>query len=177
MAACERYKKKYYETVRTTLGPHGEIQEFESAQVFQMNVEPPFFKVYIEDICLLHEVSIVASGILYELASKMGFDNVVSLGPSVKKRMCERLEIKSQTLENNLGVLVKKGLIHRIGKGEFELNPNLFAKGDWIAISKRRLEFFKKVQAAKKATFIFEVTHDLDKGTKTIKGSINPKVG
>ena len=61
------------------------------------------------------------------------------LNSSVKKRICSRLDIKMQTLDNALTKFVKKQILFRVEKGIFLPNPYLFAKGSWNEVKELRM--------------------------------------
>lgn len=93
--------------------------------------EPPFIKLYLDDLILLNDLPSSTSSILWEIVSGLRYDNQIILNSSLKKRICSKLDIKMQTLNNALTKFVKKQILYRLEPGIFLPNPYLFAKGGW----------------------------------------------
>ena len=55
--------------------------------------------------------------------------------------MCEELGISAPALRNNISKLCKTGVIRHSSYGEYQVNPNYFARGDWASIVKQRMDF------------------------------------
>lgn len=101
--------------------------------------EPPFIKLYIDDLILLNDLPTKSSAILWELIKNMSYDNEIALNAYRKKKIIENLNIKMSTLNNALSSFVKKEILYRVGSGTFMPNPYLFAKGSWEDISNLRM--------------------------------------
>lgn len=71
----------------------------------------------------------------------MDYENMITLTSRSKKEIAERVGIKMQTFDNYLRKLVDAEIFKRIGRGEYKVNPNLFARGDWTDISRQRDEW------------------------------------
>ena len=63
--------------------------------------------------------------------------------------MSEKLGINDQSLRNSIGKLVKAGVIQNTGRGEYQVNPFLFARGEWKNIVEQRQEFTLKITYSK----------------------------
>ena len=114
----------------------GEVVSTETEKVYTFPSEPPYIKLYINDLAKLYGLSSGCSKFLYELISMMDYDGIITIVKSTKNRICDRLGIKLQTAENNLQRLLKSGVIIRHERCEYIANPNLFAKGSWTCIRK-----------------------------------------
>lgn len=66
---------------------------------------------------------------------------MITLTSRSKKEIAERVGIKTQTFDNYLRKLVDAEIFKRIGRGEYQVNPTLFARGDWTDISRQRDEW------------------------------------
>ena len=140
----------------------GELKESISSRTHYLPPEPEFIKVYIERINMLYELPKGCPNLIYELASKMDYDGIISIGSATKTKICDRLNIKKQTFDNYIQKLLKKSLIRRVSRGEYELHPNIFAKGQWSQIHNRR----RKWTGANIHIFLNS------KGKETIKGKL-----
>lgn len=101
--------------------------------------EPPFIKLYLNDIVLLKNLPSSCSSILYELMKLMTWDNKIVLNSSIKKNIMAALNIKTSTLNNTLSQFVKKKILYRLDVGIYMPNPYLFARGDYSDINQLRL--------------------------------------
>lgn len=101
--------------------------------------EPPFIKLYIDDLILLNDLPTKSSAILWELLKNMSYDNEIALNSYRKKKIIENLDIKMSTLNNALSSFVKKEILYRVGSGTYIPNPYLFARGSWEDISDLRM--------------------------------------
>lgn len=101
--------------------------------------EPPFIKLYLDDLILLCDLPTKSSAILWELIKNMSYDNEIALNSYRKKKIIETLDIKMSTLNNALSSFVKKEILFRVGPGTFIPNPYLFARGSWDDIAELRM--------------------------------------
>lgn len=53
----------------------------------------------------------------------------------------DNVSISEGALNNMMTGFVKRDIIRRIGKGVYQLNPFMFAKGNWSAIRKIQMEW------------------------------------
>lgn len=119
----------------------GEIQHKTTENVSYMPTEPPYVKVYLDDIAKLYGLPKASSSLLHCLLRKMDYDGIITLVAASKKRIAEELGVKQQTVANNIQALLKADILKRSGRGEFMFNPNLFAKGEWKNIYKQRNKY------------------------------------
>jgi hypothetical protein len=154
--------KKILQVVETHMVDHetGTVKESTTEQVVRIPAEPPYVKLYLEDLGRLLDLPAGPRDILYSLARKMDYDGLISLTAAGRQRIADAHGLKIQTLNNYLSTLVKRDVLKLIGRGEFEMNPQLFAKGDWREIQRRR------------AAFTLTVTYSAD-GKRTLKGEVS----
>ncbi len=133
----------YSEMTRTINYETGVVNEEERKKIIKLPQEPPYVKMYIEDLGAVLNLPVGVRGLLYALVQRIDYDGIITLGSTSKKRIAERLKITVGTFDNYLTKLVKTGVLKRIGRGEFEINPYLFARGDWADIRRRRDIFGK----------------------------------
>ena len=120
------------------INKEGEVYAEISEKLFNIPSEPPFVKLYVQDIVKLNNLPKGNSGVLYELIKVVDYQNEINLNPRIKQRICSILNIKPSSLNNAISKLLKKNIICRLGRGSYFLNPNLFAKGSWSDIRKMR---------------------------------------
>jgi len=103
---------------------------------YNLPIEPPFIKLYTDNLSALFKLSGGENGVLYALAKRVDYDGFLTINTPMKKRIAHEIGSKSlAAVSNAIAVLKREGLIKNTGeRGEYMLNPNLFAKGDWKAI-------------------------------------------
>lgn len=131
-------KKILQETEHLTVDENGELIEFNSTKTFSIPNEPAYIKLYIQDVIKLKCLPKGNSAVLYELIKQVDYENEINLNPRIKKRICRNLNMTGASLNNVLSKLIKVGIILRIERGSFLLNPHLFAKGSWTDIKRLR---------------------------------------
>lgn len=119
----------------------GEVRQETRENVYRLPQEPRYVKMYIEDLGRLLDVPPGPRDILYHLVRRLDYEGLIGLTPGARQRICETANIKPQTLANYLTTLCKKNVLKHVGRGEYEMNPRYFAKGDWKDIAKRRSAF------------------------------------
>jgi Firmicute plasmid replication protein (RepL) len=136
----QRRKIRYQETTTVT-NEDGTIEQKHHTNIIQFPNEPPFIKLYVEDLTAIFKLPDGTKDLLYSLLMKMDYENMITLTSRSKKEIAERVGIKIQTFDNYLRKLVDAEIFKRIGRGEYKVNPNLFARGDWTDISRQRDEW------------------------------------
>lgn len=124
----------------------GVVIEEVSTNVVRLPQEPPYIKMYVDDLCLLIKIPDSQKQLLMMMLQKLDYDGYVTLSPRYRKSMCQRLGIKDQTLRNRLVALCKSGVMQRHSTNEYEINPRYFARGEWRHISTRRDAFEMRIK-------------------------------
>ncbi len=119
----------------------GEVRSEERTTITRLPQEPAYVKLYIEDLGRILDLPTGPRDVLYSLLRKVDYDGMISMTSGGRKRIAETHKIKEQSVSNYLTMLVKKEVLKIVARGEYELNPHLFAKGDWDSIYRRRGEF------------------------------------
>ena len=119
----------------------GEVKTEEITNVVKIPKEPPYVKMYIDDLAKILELTSGCRSLLYFLIKKMDYEGIITLTKSSRDRLAQQIGVKETAIRNQITQLCQKGILKRIGTGEFEANPNLFARGDWSDIHKRRKNF------------------------------------
>ncbi len=130
----------FQETTLSTDHQTGEIMSSQTNQIIRERIpaEPPFVKVYIQDICALNNVPKSQQDVLYYLIQKLDYEGFITLSTRYRNLICEYLKIKPQTLSNKIQSLMKTGLIKVVGRNEYEVNPFFFGRGLWVDIYNNR---------------------------------------
>ena len=121
----------------------GEISQGEITTIFTgREKEPPFLKMYLDDIEILHRLPKNSGDVLHELLRYMNYQSEITINSLIKKRICEKLEIKNiRSINNFLSQMVKKDVLQRIGREVYVINPYLIAKGEWKDIKGLRVKY------------------------------------
>ena len=128
----------------------GEIIQTETVQTFQIENEPPYFKVYIKDVCRLQELNgRDTPDILYRICAMMGFKNMFLAYKPVKQAIADEIGCTVKHVENVIIKLKKKGILVPVDRAVYVLDPELFGKGKWKDIRDLRLNIEYKEDGTK----------------------------
>lgn len=108
--------------------------------------EPEYIKLYVGEIGRLHGLKSGHRDILLYVASLVAYDGSVVLTVRRKAQIAITLKIATKSIDNALSEFVKTGLLIRMGRSDFELNPFLFGRGDWKSIRERRESFIARLR-------------------------------
>lgn len=124
----------------------GEILEMEQSigtrTIYKQ--EPPYIKLYLQDILYLNDVPKSLTNVLYALLSYVTYADqengmCIPLNGFIKSQIREKCGMDNpRTLNNALSKLVKGNILKRIGTGTYQLNPYFFGRGDWKDIANIR---------------------------------------
>lgn len=121
----------------------GEFSKGERTSTFLgKEKEPNFIKMYLDDIEILHRLPKNSGDVLHELLRNMNYESEITVNSLMKKRICEKLNIKNErSINNYLSQMVEKDVLQRVGRGVYIVNPYLIAKGDWNDIRGLRVKY------------------------------------
>jgi len=110
---------------------------------FMLPVEPPFVKLYTDNLSALFKLTGGENGVLYCLVRRVDFDGFININLALKKRIAREIGTENVgVIANAITTLKKLDIIRATGeRSEYMLNPKLFAKGDWKAIEQMRKLF------------------------------------
>lgn len=137
-------------TERTVDFTTGEVRAETTSNVVTLRTEPPYIKMYIDDLCDLINVPAAQRDLLGLLLQKLDYDGYITLSPRYRQNICEKLKIKDQTFRNRLNLLCKSQILRRVSTNEYEANPRYFARGEWRQIAERRESFEMKIRYSAK---------------------------
>lgn len=89
--------------------------------------EPRFVKVYIDNICTVRGLTTTQTKIYLFMLQHLNDENVSVYGAEAKDEFLNENKITRSTFNNNTSVLIRSGLIDRIGFGEYKIN-NYYAE-------------------------------------------------
>ena len=119
----------------------GEIRS--SEKVLLLPKEPAYVKLYIDDIAKLYSLPKGSSDLMLMLVRKMGYDGLISITAGYKEVMSRELGMKTQSINNSIQKLIKEGILKRVARGEYMMDPSLFAKGEWSDIRRLRDKYLE----------------------------------
>ena len=133
-------KKFKIQEVRTVLNrENGDIIQESTTKKAIFEAEPPYVKMYLEDISRLKQLPQSTNSILTELLSAMNYNNVVPMYKPIKDMICYKLGLSLHTLNKSIDELYRKGILIRKARGLYLLDPHLFGRGTWNDIKQIRL--------------------------------------
>ena len=125
----------------------GEIlsQHKKVIELTKLEPEPDYVKMYVSDLSKLVGLKEGHGRILPFIAASVGYDGFISLAGGRKARIALSAGCSLKSVNNAITEYVKAGILLRAGRAEYELNPMLFAKGEWRNIRERRSSFTAKI--------------------------------
>lgn len=138
-------KKVIQQSESTKTDENGEVTQRTQTKVYTFPKEPPYIKLYLQDIEKLYTLPDGTHRVLFELLKKLDYDGEINLNISVKRKIVENIGWKTvASLDNYISKhLIKKDIFKRIDTGVYAPNPNLFGRGDWKDIYQRREGWIK----------------------------------
>lgn len=116
--------------------------------------EPPFVKLYLQDLLYTQDMPKGLTNIVYALLDQVTYASKglrVYIPTGLKNEIIKQLDIPRQTFNNALVKLCKGNILRRIDTGVYELNPYFFGRGEWKDIDNLRMTW--EYDAIKGKTF------------------------
>lgn len=125
----------------------GEIRNQEI--VYKQSPEPNFIKLYLDCLCSFKGISKSLNPILIELLQHMSFASlqdpeggqIIYLNAELKRRIAKNTNKTVKRIEQALTDFVKANVLKRIAIGTYQVNANLFGRGEWKDIKNIRAKF------------------------------------
>lgn len=109
----------------------------------QMNVpvgdEPPYYKVYLQDLSNVFGLSPAEQVVFRALCSNMSFTNIVVLIKPIKEILEKETGYSFNTVRVTINKLAEKKLLIRQARSVYLVNPKYAARGKWEDIKALRL--------------------------------------
>jgi hypothetical protein len=131
-----------------------ETRQENVVSIRKMEEEPPYVKMYIEDLGRILGLQDGHRRVLMLVAGSVDYEGIVSLTIGRKARIAATLDCAIKSVDNAIIEFTKQGIIKRIGRGEYALDEHLFAKGKWRDIRERRASFKMTVNYSHKGRSI-----------------------
>lgn len=117
--------------------------------IHKRGVEPPFVKLYLDCLCDFKGLSKSLNPILLEFLKYMTYANVdepnggqvIYLNAALKKNIATATGKTVKRIEQAITDFVKTGVFSRIATSTYQVNAELFGKGDWKDIKNIRATF------------------------------------
>ena len=122
----------------------GEVLKKKNTRTYNWGDEPPYIKMYIDDILYLKDLPKGYNSILNEFLKRMTYaghnrGQEIVINSSVKRIISKDLGLSVSHINNTLYDLVKGQVLFRLDIGLYQVNPHLFGKGEWSDIAALRL--------------------------------------
>lgn len=128
----------YQETTHVTDSETGEVKSSQTTTKRKIEAEPPFVKLYIDDVCALNHIPKSQKDVFHYLIKKLDYDGYITISTRYRTLMAKELGVKTQSIANKIQELAKSGLISVEGKNEYKVNPYFFGRGAWVDILNER---------------------------------------
>jgi predicted transcriptional regulator len=133
----------------TVIEESGDVKKQITTQTIISAAEPPYVKLYMNTLLAFKNLPKTAAPVLSELLKHMTYADEEDehggqlLSPTfyTKQRIAKKLNIKVNTIDKTLVSLTKKGVLKRIGRSTYQVNPNMFGRGEWKDIKSIRATF------------------------------------
>lgn len=132
----------------------GEVLTEVETKVVQFPQEPPYVKMYIEDLCMLVGVADADQALLRHLLVRLDYEGFVAITPRIRESIAKSLNITPKTIRNRLNNLVKADLIKPIARNDYRVNPRYFARGKWKEVCEQRIAYSMKITYTEKGRSI-----------------------
>ena len=135
-------KKKTENVIKdtqTVINTSGEILNVEQHLSIPVGDEPPYYKVYLQDLSNVLGLAPAEHLVWEVLCSNMSFNNIVVLIKPIKDMLVETTGKKYETIRAAIKSLVAKGLLMRQARAVYMVNPKYAARGKWQDIKALRM--------------------------------------
>ena len=138
----------------------GEIRKVENVYTKSLEVEPPYFKVYVESVCLIAGVVGSAVSVLMSLVKHINYNGNLIVVKRVRQDVAVECGCTEGHVKNTIKKLVDKGILRCSERTVYTVNPRIIAKGRWRDI--------RELQSA-------WITIEINNGTKKIVTSLGDR--
>lgn len=134
----------------------GEIFEEQEVTHIKVGTEPNYVKLYIKTLLTFKDLSANLNPVLIEFLAYMSYADVenehggqlIYVNSDMKKSIAKKLDLKVDSINKGLYKFVSAGIFRRVGTGTYQVNSNLFGKGEWKDVKGIRASFdFKTGEA------------------------------
>lgn len=127
----------------------GEVKKYEETTHIKVSSEPNYIKLYIKTLLLFKDLPHTLNPILIEFLNYMSYANIeenhggqlIYVNIDMKNNIAKKLKLSLDSINKCLFKLEKAKIFKRVGKGTYQVNPNMFGKGEWKDIKAIRATF------------------------------------
>lgn len=112
--------------------------------------EPAYVKMYVQDLGRVLNLQESHRDILLYVAAASNYYGIIALSSTTKARIAATVKCARKTVDNAIHAYLQTGILRRVGRGEYELDPHLFARGAWAEIRERRASFALTIDYSEK---------------------------
>ena len=147
----EHKKSVYFEKAESSYFVDNETGEIKSEQHShtehaKIPAEPPFIKLYLDCLAKFNDIQISFNPILAEMLKRTTYADediegrglMLYLNKPLKEAIAKKCNVGLKRVEQALTEFVKKKYFYRVDLGAFQINADLFGKGNWREIHKVR---------------------------------------
>lgn len=147
---------------QTVINTSGEVLNVEQHLSIPVGDEPPYYKVYLQDIANVYGLNPAERAVWEILCSNMTFQNLVFLYKPIKMMLVQATGKKYETIKAAIKSLTAKGLLIRQDRAVYLVSPKYAARGKWQDIKALRLtidynEQGRKIEVKKITNKIIEL--------------------
>jgi len=139
----------------------GEVMRESKVHSTNFVAEPPYIKMYLDDLTQIMEIPSGPRAVLDLMLQKLDYEGYITLSTRYRRQIAETLGIKDQSLRNHILALTKSKIISNSGRGEYLVNPFLFARGDWKRVCEMRHEFTLKITYSEHGRVMETEVHEI----------------
>ena len=130
---------KVYNTTKKVVvdSSTGEVISEENTQCYKTK-EPAYIKTYVDDLVKITSIPDRNKNVLLCMLKYVGYGNDIDISIRIKTKIAAELGCGVGNINNAISALKKVGILISTYRSCYLLNPDYFAKGDWIAVNKIR---------------------------------------
>jgi len=157
--AKPKTKQTIYEKTKEVVDVNGNVKLSQTVTKSILPREPEFVKIYLRTVLVISDLPTTLHPVLLKLLELMTYaggkngGQIIVITQLQKKEICEELNIKPSTLAHAITDFVKTGILTRLERSNYQVNPYYFGKGDWKDIYKLQEIEFRGTLSPKKPKF------------------------
>lgn len=142
-------KITYMQTKETYDFATGEMTSEERITSIKLATEPNYIKLYIDCLLTFKELSKSLNPILLEFLKYMSYastaDNfggqVIYVNAQMKRNIASSQKVTVKRVDQAITHFVKANIFKRIATATYQVNPNMFGRGEWKDIKNIKANF------------------------------------
>lgn len=135
----------------------GEVLAKREETTYLLDKEPPFVKLYLDNVLFLTDLPKWLNTTLMALLERMPYTGKgFAVNGAVRREIAKETNTTEGSVRNAITKLSQGKLLLRIDTGYYQFNPYFFGKGEWKDIERLRLEIIYDCSGR---TFLTEIKH------------------